>query len=194
MSTESKNSKTHWRTTRDEAILVVIDVQERLAVHVHDEKLVQSNVARLVRGSHVLGVPALLTEQYPRGIGSTTEVVRLAFEETWGFAPIQKLSFSAVGVDAFDRAIEAARRRRIVMAGIETHVCIHQTAMDLLERGFDVTIVADAVSSRTERNRDLALRRLESAGAALSSTEMILFEMCVVSGTDEFRAISKLVK
>jgi len=183
-----------WRASRDEMILIVIDVQEKLAAHIHEAMVVQQNIDRLVRGCHLLGVPALITEQYPRGIGPTTELVRNAFEETFGFHPIQKMCFSAAGVEAFDQLVAESGRRRVLMTGIETHVCVWQTSMDLLVSGFEVTLVADAVSSRTERNRQTALRRLESEGALISSTEMVLFELCIESGTDEFRAISRLVK
>jgi len=182
------------RLHRADAILVVIDVQQKLipVIHRHDE--LQRNLDRLVRGCHILGVPALLTEQYVKGLGPTTPIVRRAFEETSGYSPIEKMCFSSMGCEPFVSTLRQRERKQVLIAGIETHVCVWQTVVDLLAADFEVTVIADAVSSRTDENRQIALRRMEREGARLSSTEMALFEMCVTSGTDEFKAISKLVK
>jgi isochorismate hydrolase len=176
------------RLTRENATLLIIDVQERLMPVIDRADDVLRNVERLVRGCHILGVPALLTEQYVKGLGPTVEPVRRAFEETSGYAPMEKACFSAVD------AVRASSRKQVIVAGVEAHVCVHQTVVDLLANGFEVALVADAVSSRTAENKAIALERLTREGAWLSSTEMVLFELCVVSGTDEFRAISRLVK
>lgn len=182
------------RLDRARVVLAVIDVQEKLAPVIHRQEDLQRNIDRLVRGCHLLEVPALLTEQYVKGLGPTTATVRQAFEETFGYAPIEKMCFSSMGCDPFVARLVESKRNQVLVAGIETHVCVWQTVLDLLEADFEVTVIADAVSSRTEENKQIALRRMEREGARLSSTEMALFEMCVVSGTDEFRAISKLVK
>jgi nicotinamidase-related amidase len=182
------------RLDRSNAVLVVIDVQERLMPVIHERLDVERNVERLVRGAHVLGVPAIVTEQYVKGLGPTVEPLRAALEETGGYRPIEKDCFSAHGCAAFAAQLAALDRRQVLLAGVETHVCVYQTARDLLAGGWKVWIAADAVSSRTPRNRDIALQRLTSDGAKLTSTEMALFEMLVVSGTEEFRAISRLVK
>jgi nicotinamidase-related amidase len=182
------------RLDRNDAVLVVIDVQERLMPVIHERFDVERNVERLVRGAHVLGVPVIVTEQYVKGLGPTVEPLRIALEETGGYRPIEKDCFSAHGCVAFSAQLAALDRRQVLIAGVETHVCVYQTVRDLLGAGLGVWIAADAVSSRTARNREIALQRLVSEGAKLSSTEMALFEMLVVSGTDEFRAISKLVK
>jgi nicotinamidase-related amidase len=182
------------RLDRHDTVLIVIDVQEKLMPVIDSAVEVTSNIERLVRGCHVLGVPALLTEQYVKGLGATVEPVRRAFEETSGYRPIEKACFSAIGCDQFTAQIAALGRRQAIVAGVETHVCVHQTVHDLLAAGWTVTIIADAVSSRTARNRDIALQRFLSDGVKLSSTEMALFELTVVSGTDEFRAIARLVK
>ncbi|MGZ5442293.1 MAG: hydrolase [Thermoanaerobaculia bacterium] len=182
------------RLDRNDAVLVVIDVQERLMPVIHERFDVERNIERLIRGAHVLGVPAIVTEQYVKGLGPTVEPLRRALEETSGHRPIEKDCFSAHGCAPFAAQLAALDRRQVLIAGVETHVCVYQTARDLLAAGLHVWIVADAVSSRTPRNRDIALQRLVSEGAKLSSTEMALFEMLVVSGTDEFRAIAKLVK
>ena len=176
------------------ALLLVIDVQEKLMPVIDGADGVLRNVERLVRGFHLLGIPALLTEQYVKGLGPTAENVRKAFEETSGYRPIEKACFSAHGCEAFARQLESLERKQVVVAGVETHVCVYQTVSDLLAGGYEVTIVADAVSSRTTANKDIALRRLMAEGVKLSSTEMALFELLAVSGTDEFRAISRLIK
>jgi len=182
------------RLERHNAVLVVIDVQEKLMPVIDRADSVVRNVERLVRGCHVVGVPALLSEQYVKGLGPTVDPVRAAFEETAGYRPLEKTCFSAHGCDAFAAQLAALDRRQILICGVETHVCVYQTVRDLLSSGLSVTIVADAVSSRTAENKEIALRRMLADGAQLSSTEMALFELTVTSGTDEFRAISKLVK
>lgn len=161
---------------------------------IHDRVEVERNLERLIRGAHVLGVPVLVTEQYVKGLGPTVEPVRRALEETGGYRPIEKQCFSAQGCEAFAAQLGALDRRQVLLAGVETHVCVYQTARDLLSMGRSLWIVADAVSSRTPRNRDLALQRMTSDGARLSSTEMALFELLGAAGTEPFRAISRLVK
>lgn len=182
------------RLDRNDAVLVVIDVQDRLMPVIHERFDVERNIERLIRGAHVLGVPAIVTEQYVKGLGPTVEPLRRALEETSGYRPIEKDCFSAQGCAPFAAQLAALDRRQVLIAGVETHVCVYQTVRDLLAAGMQVWIAADAVSSRTPRNRDIALQRLVSERARLSSTEMALFELLVVSGTDEFRAIAKLVK
>lgn len=182
------------RIDRESAVLIVIDMQEKLLPHIDGHEEVEANVVRLLRGTHTLGVPALLTEQYPKGIGATTEPVARALEETHGLDAIQKMTFSSCGAGEFLTRLETLGRRDVIVCGIEAHVCVYQTALDLLDRDYRVWIVADAVSSRTERNREIAIQRLAHEGVKLTSTEMILFELTVECGTDQFRAISKLVK
>lgn len=152
------------------------------------------NIERLVRGCHILGIPMILTEQYVKGLGPTVEPVRRALDETSGYSPIEKSCFSADGCEAFSARLASLGRNQILVAGVEAHVCVYQTVEDLLERDLSVSVIVDAVSSRTVQNRETALRRLSSDGAKLSSTEMALFELTIAAGTDEFRAISRLVK
>jgi nicotinamidase-related amidase len=182
------------RLQREDAVLVVIDIQETLTPHIDGHEELERNVDRLVRGCHVLGVPALLTEQYPKGIGPTTRMVTAAFDDTYGVSPIEKSCFSSYDCREFADRLNELRRNQVLLSGIEAHVCVYQTALDLLDGGFGVWVVADAVSSRNLRNREIALRRLEQEGAKLSSVEMALFELTVESGTDEFRSVSRLVK
>jgi len=179
---------------RTEALLVVIDLQEKLMPVIDRADDVARNVERLVRGFKVLDIPALLTEQYVKGLGRTIEPLRLAFEETTGYVPIEKACFSGYGSAELETALRSARRRQIVVAGVEAHVCVYQTVIDLIAGGYEVSVVADAVSSRAAANREVALRRMVTEGAKLTSTEMCLFELLGASATDEFRAISRLIK
>lgn len=183
-----------WRLDRQQTALVLIDVQEKLLPHIDGHERLAANLAILVRGCHALGLPIVVTEQYVKGLGPTVAPLRQAFDECGVDPPIEKSCFSAGGCESFRQTLNGLGRGRVLLAGIETHVCVYQTAMDLLETGFDVTIVADAVSSRTARNREVALQRMTSAGVTIGSVEMCLFELCTVSGTDEFRTISKLVR
>lgn len=182
------------RLERANSVIVIIDVQERLMPVIDRAEDVLRNVERLIRGAHILGVPVIVTEQYVKGLGPTVEPIRNALAETSGYRAIEKSCFSAHGCEAVAAQLAALERRQIVVAGVEAHVCVHQTVLDLAGARFDVTIVADAVSSRTAENREIALRRFVAEGVKLSSTEMTLFELLRVSGTDEFRAISRLIK
>ena len=189
-----KDNTTMARLHRDNALLIVIDVQEKLTAVIHEQEQLQRNIERLVRGCHILKVPALLTEQYPKGLGPTTEKVQGAFDETYGTRAVQKMCFSGYRCSEFIETIAPMNRKQVLVAGIETHVCVYQTVTDLLSAGYEVTVIADAVSSRTARNREIALERMAQEGAKWSSTEMALFELTVEAGSDEFKAISKLVK
>jgi nicotinamidase-related amidase len=182
------------RLQRADAFLVVIDVQQKLMPVIHDREAIELNIDRLVRGSKVVDIPAIVTEQYVHGLGPTVPDIRRAFEETSGYEPIEKSCFSAFGCAEFVTTTRNLHRKQAIVAGIEAHVCVYQTVGDLLANGYDVTIVADAISSRTPANKEIAIRRMVADGAHLSSTEMVLFELTVNSGTDEFREISRLVK
>ncbi|HUJ13841.1 MAG TPA: hydrolase [Thermoanaerobaculia bacterium] len=171
------------RLDRSTSVLFLIDVQEKLMPVIANREELERNLERLIRGAKILGVPIVLTEQYVKGLGHTIAPLREALGDD--YKPIEKACFS--GYRPLDR-------KQVIVAGIETHVCVYQTVSDLLANGYEVTIVADAVSSRTVQNKEIALGRMTADGAKLSSTEMGLFELTVQSGTDEFRAISKLVK
>ena len=182
------------KLNRENTVLVVIDVQEKLLPVIDDAKHLTRNIERLIRGMHILGVPVVVTEQYVKGLGPTVAPLREALEESGGYRPIEKACFSAQGCEAFVAQLAALERRQVIVAGVEAHVCVYQTVLDLLAAQFDVTLIADAVSSRTVQNKEIALRRMVAEGVKVSSTEMALFELTVASGSDEFRAISKLVK
>ena len=180
------------RQERDRTALVVIDVQERLFPYIHDHDSVESETVRLIRGIRTLNLPIVVTEQYTKGLGPTLASVRDALGES--YQPLEKDTFSCCGDTPFLDAMEKLGRQQVILCGIETHVCVYQTAIDLLDRGHHVYLAIDAVGSRSPRNRKLAIRRIEQGGGILTSVEMALFELLQVSGTDEFRTISKLVR
>lgn len=172
---------------RTRTALVVIDVQEAFAKAVERFEDVAAQTAILVQGARALGLPVLVTEQYPRGLGDTVPEVRAALGDD---APrLAKTVFSAARADGFD----LAGRDQALVCGIETHVCVNQTTHDLLARGVEVHVAVDAVSSRTAANRDLGLRKMEESGAILTSVETALFELLGAAGSDEFKTIQKLV-
>lgn len=172
---------------RNRAALIVIDVQEAFRDVVGEFDAVARNAATLARGARVLDVPLIVTEQYPRGLGET--VPELA--DALGDAPrLSKTVFSACRAEGFD----LVGRDQALVCGIEAHVCVSQTVHDLLADGTEVHVAADAVSSRTERNRRVGLEKMERAGALPTSVETALFELVGAAGSDEFKAIQKLVK
>ena len=179
------------RIRRATAALVVVDIQERLLPAIFEKERVVQNALRLIQGAAALHVPVLVTEQYRKGIGQTVPEVAAAIP---GFAPMEKLAFSACGAEGFVEALTARDREDIILCGIEAHVCVCQTCLDLLDRGFRVFVAADAISSRTAENHRLAVERMAAAGAVNVSTEMILFELLERAGTDEFKRILSLVK
>lgn len=171
-----------------QSLLLVIDIQERLAPAIaHVDALVQENI-RLLRVASELSVPFLYTEQYPKGLGSTVS----ALQEPLASASFyEKIHFSAVREPGFREQLAAFDRKHIVVTGTETHVCVLQTVLDLLALDYHVFVVTDAVSSRSLDNKDRALARMAQAGAHIVSSEMVIFEWLERAGTDQFRAISK---
>lgn len=177
---------------RNHAVLVVVDVQERLMPAIDRRDEVLDGISRLIAGCRELGLPILVTEQYPKGLGQTVPEIREALGE-W-YRPIEKLSFSACGDIQFVGEIETVARRNVILCGAETHVCIYQTARDLRNLGYEVEVVADAVGSRSERNYRVALDRFPRHNIDVTSVEMVLFEMMVRADIPEFKAVSKIVK
>jgi nicotinamidase-related amidase len=175
---------------RSRAALVVVDMQEAFRTAVLDFDEVVRNVATLVRGARILGVPTLVTEQYPKGLGHTVPEVSEHLDVT----PIEKVSFSAVEANGFPSALHEARRDQVLLCGIEAHVCVNQTAQDLIADGAEVHVAQDAVTSRTAENRALGVHRMERSGAIATSVETALFELLRQAGTPEFKEVQALVK
>lgn len=173
----------------EQSVLVIIDVQERINAVMADQDHIP-RLGVLYRAFRALGLPVLVTEQYPKGLGPTVPELAGLLERP----PLIKNTFSAARDEAFMGAMEPLNPHRVVVTGIEAHVCVTQTALDLIHAGFQVHVPHDAVCSRRLRDREWALRRLGAAGAVITSTESALFELLDRCGTDEFKTVSGLVK
>jgi nicotinamidase-related amidase len=190
--------------------LIVVDVQGKLAQLMVDKEALFKNIQILIQAARILEIPILWCQQVPEALGPTVPEIA---ELLTGLEPINKASFSCCGQEQFNAELNALGREQVLLCGIETHVCIYQTAMDLVawasrpwnrdhgqdaratgKGGLDVTILADAVSSRTEQNRQTALTRLAAEGARISSTEMALFELLKTAKHPQFKDIARLVK
>ncbi len=174
---------------REDTALLVVDVQEKLLPWIRNRQQLVWNIRRLIDGAKLLGLPVAGTEQYPQGLGPT--VAELA--ERLGPIP-SKLDFSAAVCQEIFEPLRAQNVDKILLTGIEAHVCVQQTVLDLLADGWQVYVAVDAVGSRRELDYRTALERMHSAGAVLTSTEAALFEWCRVAGTPEFKQISRLVR
>jgi nicotinamidase-related amidase len=173
---------------RERAALVVVDVQEAFRNAVPDFEAVADRAAKLVEGAKEIGIPVVVTEQYPRGLGKT--VPELAEHLPAGTAPMEKVRFSAAEAEGFD----LDGRDQALVCGIETHVCVNQTVLDLIGEGVETHVASDAVGSRTAANRELGLHKMERAGAVLTSVETALFELLRGSDAPEFKRVQALVK
>ncbi len=179
------------RIRREESTGLVIDIQEKLFPHMHQKELLLKRIGILLEGLRVLGVPVILTEQYPKGLGPTVEEVSLMLEK---YDPIEKIAFSCCDEAKYRLTLENSARHTVIIAGIEAHVCVLQTVIDLVGSGYRPVVVSDCISSRNELDKRIAVDRMKSEGAIITSSESILFELARVAGTDEFKSISKLVK
>jgi nicotinamidase-related amidase len=171
--------------TRDNTVVVVVDVQEGFRPAVLDFDQTAANVAKLVQGANALGVPVFATEQYPRGLG---HIVPEVAQHLDGVEPVEKLAFSAAD------EIELGVHDQAIVCGIESHICVWQTARGLIDQGIEVHVARDAVTSRTQDNRDLGVELIERAGGAPTSVETALFELLGAAGTDEFKTVQKIIK
>jgi nicotinamidase-related amidase len=174
-------------------VLVIIDVQERLFNVMDAERRddMIRNVKILGAAARRLGVPVVVTEQYPRGLGRMLPELRTLLD---GVTPIEKTAFSCCGASGFVDRLRTLDAGPVILAGIEAHVCVLLTALELLERGFRVSVVADAACSRTPANLELGLAQARQAGAVVTSTETVVFQLLGRADTDEFREISKLLR
>ncbi|HVP76673.1 MAG TPA: isochorismatase family protein [Thermodesulfobacteriota bacterium] len=181
------------RIQREEAVLVVVDVQEALMKKMNPavaEKVIR-NIRTFLAFARHLDIPVLITEQYPKGLGPTVSEIKM---ELGSVLPIEKVSFSCCGVEAFNAKLNQTQRKQVLLVGIETHVCILQTADDLLRAGLEVHAVADAICSQRKLDWEVGLRWMEKKGAMISTTEIIAFQLLKEAGTEEFRTLSKWFK
>ena len=174
-----------------DTFLLVVDVQDKLARVMHEKEALFESLRKIIKGAQALDIPILWAEQNPKGLGPTVpEVAELLADHE----PISKLCFSCCGNTRFLQALRRIERRQVLVVGIEAHVCVYQTAMDLVDLGYEVQVVADAVSSRTEGNKQLGLERIRVAGGSLTSVEIALFELLKVAEGKRFKEILKVVK
>jgi isochorismate hydrolase len=176
---------------KNKTALLIVDLQERIIPAMLDAEMIVLNAVKLINGCKILGVPVYCTEQYPKGLGSTEPRIKSALKEV---EAISKMSFSCIGAGELFFDLKHRNIHQVIVSGVESHVCVQQTVLDLLSNDFQVDVAADAVSSRKKLDYETALNRMRSNGAEVTSTESILFELLNACGTDEFKAISKLVK
>ncbi|HSL48745.1 MAG TPA: hydrolase [Candidatus Deferrimicrobiaceae bacterium] len=179
---------------RERSALVVIDVQERLfpAMDADHREEVMRNIKVLTAVARRLHLGTLVTEQYPKGLGHTLQEVKDTLPP--GVQPVEKVAFSCWGVEAVRSRLTATGARQILLAGIEAHVCVLMSALDLLAEGYAVHVVADAVTSRTQGNWRLAMAQLRQAGAVVTTTETALFQLLRQADTDDFRELARLIR
>lgn len=182
------------RIKREETIALFVDVQERLIPAMDQSEAVVRRNVLLLEGLKILNIPAVFLRQYPKGLGDIVAELRAVARD---YTPFDKLAYSAMQDAAIAAEFERLRAngvQNVIVTGVESHICVLQSCIDLMEAGFQPVLVVDCVSSRNAAEKKIALRRAVQEGVLLTTAEAILFELCMVAGTDEFKAISKLVK
>ena len=179
------------RILKEQTAALIIDIQERLYPHIAENELVLAASIKLIEGLKILSVPVIVTEQYKKGLGETLPQVSAAIEN---FEGIEKTAFSCCDEPAFMSKLKSVGKQNVIICGMETHVCVLQTCLDLLDNGYQPIVVEDAVSSRKLLDKNTAIARIRQEGAIVTSVESILFELTRAAGSDTFKAISKLVK
>src|SRR5436190_1710479 len=176
---------------REQAVLVFVDVQERLHAEMAGRDEVASKLVKLAEAARVLSIPVVVTEHAAKAFGPTIEPVRTALAS---YAPLHKLVFSCFGSDEFRAKLESLGRKQVVVAGYETHVCVCQTALDAQEAGYQVHLARDASASRSDADYAVGLEKMAGAGVLPASAETVIFELLGKAGTDEFRALLPVIK
>ncbi|MDI6816770.1 MAG: hydrolase [Actinomycetota bacterium] len=176
---------------RENTVIVVVDIQDRLAAAMPKRQNVIDNCLHIIELAKMLDIPVLVTEQYPKGLGSTVAEIR---EVLPAYKPIEKLAFNCCDAPDFSAELRQVCRPKVVIVGMETHICVLQTTLGLIQEGHSAHIVSDAVCSRVDDNRRVGLEFMRDAGAAITCTETVLFQLLGAAGTEEFKAISKRIK
>jgi nicotinamidase-related amidase len=189
-SNEHQTTK-NMRILQNGAIGLIVDIQERLYPHIAENEVFLANTIKLIQGLKILNVPIIVTEQYRKGIGPTLPQIQQQFDN---FEYIEKMAFSCCDEPEFKIQLDQAEKISVIIAGMESHICVLQTCLDLLAEGYQPIVIEDCVSSRNLNDKATAIMRMQQEGVIISSTESILFELTRVSGTETFKAISKLVK
>lgn len=177
--------------TTDNTVLIVIDIQDRMFRVMHSKERFLQNLVKLIKGAQVLDIPVILTEQYPAGLGSTLPEINELLPD---IKPIEKLCFNCYDEERFRQELELLNRQQVLIAGIEAHICVYQTAMSLLQSGYEVQVVVDCIASREPENKEVCLTKMSHAGISPTTTEMALFELLKVAKGEKFKQISNIVK
>ena len=180
------------RLSREHAALVVIDMQEAFRPVIQDFTEVAARISKAVQGAHLLEVPVIVTEQYPKGLKHTAEEILPHLPK--GANTIEKFCFSSCGVEEFQQQLISRNIQQAIVCGIEAHICVTQTVLDLLSQGYEVFLLIDCITSRKRESKEVALARLTQAGAIPSNLEMALFEMMRTADSPQFKAVQKLIK
>jgi nicotinamidase-related amidase len=171
--------------------LVVVDIQGKLAQIMYEKELLFKNIEILIKAAALLNIPILWCQQVPESLGPTIPEIAVLLKD---IEPINKSSFSCCGDEQFNNKLDKLNVKQVMLCGIETHVCIYQTAIDLVKKGFDIHVIPDAVSSRTPENKILALERIAAEGAKICSVEMALFELLKTAKHPRFKEVARLIK
>ena len=178
----------------DDSALVIIDVQEKLVPHISNHAQITWNISRLLEGAGILGVAVCGTEQYPKGLGGTVEEIARPLKTLANQDVAEKTMFSCRECSSMFDELSEAGIHNLLLCGIESHVCVAQSALDLLAQGFNVFVCVDAIGARSAVDHRIAIRRMENSGVTLTTTEAALFEWCEKAGNENFKKISKLVQ
>ncbi len=175
----------------EESIAIFVDYQEKLMPAIHNHEQVIAKAVQLLTGLKAVGCPVIFTQQYTKGLGMTVpELVEIQDE----FRYLEKITYSCLDTEEIKEELKKQNKKTIILAGVEAHICVMQTARDLIAEGYNVCIVTDCISSRTEENRQVGLERMKQEGAYVTSVESVLFELLMKAGTPEFKTVSKLIK
>jgi nicotinamidase-related amidase len=176
---------------KEGAVLLIVDIQEKLAAVMKEKDKVVKNNVHLVELAKMIGMPIMVTEQYPKGLGTTVREIR---EALLLYRPIEKMTFDCCGQSTFLEELKEHNKRNVILTGMETHICVLQTCIGLLNGGINVHVVQDAMCSRTKENWIAGTEFMRDAGAVLTCTETVLFQLLKVAGTEEFKAVSRMIK
>lgn len=175
---------------KEKTALLVIDIQEKLVPVVQNSDALFANANKLIKGFEVLKLPIIVTEQYPKGLGNTCKEIELPTATN----VIEKISFSCLLSSEVNNQLQEKKITTLILCGAEAHICVFKTALNAIQLGYEVHVVADAISSRTQENKAIAIERLKQSGVFVASTEMILFQLIDEAGTETFKTISKIIK
>jgi nicotinamidase-related amidase len=175
----------------ENTVLAIVDIQGKLALSMYEKEFLFKNVQKIIKGIQVLGIPIIWLEQNPKGLGPTIPEIADILSNN---QPISKMSFSCCRNDRFMQELKSLNRKQVLITGIEAHICVYQTAADLVELGYEVQVVTDAVSSRTIADKKIGLQKMGDSGVSMTSVETALFELLKVAEGEQFKEILRIVK